>query len=188
MPESCRCGQSEVLDACSLDKIMFELSHAVRAVLSTCRFTVVRIQEALDLKWENMISSAVVIPKACTNKKMSTRTIPMNPRLWDEIEAWRSSFVVQPSRTDWLFPSKRDAAKPFPRRTVDHALRMACRKLGSEGVSTHSFRRSALTAASSKGVPSRVIQSISGHSSLEVLQRYLSVTDNQKKLAALAFD
>ena len=67
-------------------------------------------------------------------------------------------------------------------------MRTACKKLGFDGVSTHSFRRSALTAASSKGVPLRVIQSISGHSSLDVLQRYLSVTDNQKKEAALAFE
>ena len=78
--------------------------------------------------------------------------------------------------------------KHFPRRTVDHELRTVCGKLGLEGVSTHSFRRSALTAASSKGVPLRGIQSISGHSSLDILQRYLSVTDNQKKEAALAFD
>ena len=74
MPKSCRCGQSEVLDACSLDKIMLELSHEVRAVLSTCRFTAACIQEVLNLKWENVTSSAVVIPKACTKKKMSTRT------------------------------------------------------------------------------------------------------------------
>jgi integrase/recombinase XerD len=112
----------------------------------------------------------------------------MNPKLWEQIEAWRSTFAAEPSRIDWLFPSKRDATKHFPRRTVDQALRVACKKIGVLGVSTHSFRRSALTAASSKGVPLRVIQSISGHSSLDVLQRYLSVSDNQKKEAALAFD
>ena len=91
-----------------------------------------------------------------------------------------------PNRTQQK--SKKDITKHFPRRTVDHELRTVCGKLGLEGVSTHSFRRSALTAASSKGVPLRVIQSISGHSSLDILQRYLSVTDNQKKEAALAFD
>jgi hypothetical protein len=34
----------------------------------------------------------------------------------------------------------------------------------------------------------RVIQSISGHSSFEMLQRYLDVKDEQKRQAALAFD
>jgi integrase/recombinase XerD len=32
---------------------------------------------------------------------------------------------------------------------------------------------------SNRGVPLRVIQKISGHSSLEVLQRYLEVSDQQ---------
>ena len=73
------------------------------------------------------------------------------------------------------------------RRNVDYALRAACKKLGIEGCSTHSFRRSALTAASDS-VPLRVIQSISGHSSLDMLQRYLDVKDEQKRQAALAFD
>jgi integrase/recombinase XerD len=36
-----------------------------------------------------------------------------------------------------------------------------------------------LTMMSNRGVPLRVIQKISGHSSLEVLQRYLEVSDEQ---------
>ena len=73
------------------------------------------------------------------------------------------------------------------RRNVDYALRAVCKKLDIEGASTHSFRRSALSAASDKGVPLRVLQSISGHSSLEMLQRYLDVKDEAKRSAALAF-
>ena len=45
----------------------------------------------------------------------------------------------------------------------------------------------ALTSASDKGVPLRVLQSISGHSSLEMLQRYLDVKDEAKRAAAMAF-
>ena len=113
-----------------------------------CRFTAARINEALNLKWENLTPTAVVIPKACTKKKMCTRTVPLHPELREEMDAWRSTLEGEPRRTDWVFPSKRDATKHFPARTVDHALRQACKKLGFEGVSTHSFRRSALTAAS----------------------------------------
>ena len=188
MPKSHRCGQAEILDGEQLDAVMDMLKPECRAVLSTCRFTAARINEALNLRWENITPTAVVIPKACTKKKMATRTIPMHPKLWQEFQHWRSFLGTAPCKTNWVFPSQRDATKHFPRRTVDHALRSACKQMGLEGVSTHSFRRSALTAASSKGVPLRVIQSISGHSSLDILQRYLSVTDNQKKEAALAFD
>lgn len=188
MPKSCRCGQAEILDVDQLDALMQELKPECRAILSTCRFTAARINEALSLKWENVLPSAVVIPKACTKKKMATRTVPLHPKLHEELEHWRTTFDTEPAKTDWLFPSRRDPSKHFPRRTVDYALRTACKKLGFDGVATHSFRRSALTAASAKGVPLRVIQSISGHSSLDILQRYLSVTDSQKREAALAFD
>ena len=46
MPQSCRCGQAEILDCESLDAIMAELSPQCRTVLSTCRCTAARISEA----------------------------------------------------------------------------------------------------------------------------------------------
>ena len=49
-----------------------------------------------------------------------------------------------------------------------------------EGVSTHSFRRTALTQMSDSGVPLRHIQAISGHRTLGALERYLGVTEKQK--------
>ena len=51
--------------------------------------------------------------------------------------------------------------------------------MGIIGVSTHSFRRTALTQMSNAGIPLRVIQEISGHRNLEQLQRYLEVRDEQ---------
>ena len=54
------------------------------------------------------------------------------------------------------------------------------------GVSTHSFRRTALTMMSSAGIPLRVIQEISGHNDLGTLQRYLEVSPEQKRNAVAA--
>lgn len=71
------------------------------------------------------------------------------------------------------------------RAAADLILKAACERLGLVGVSTHSFRRTALTNLHNNGVPLRVIQQISGHSSLGVLQRYLEV-DPQQTLAAIA--
>ena len=122
---------------------------------------------------------------------MEPRTIPMNPRLAEALAIWKTLWADihkrAPDCGDYLFPGRSDFAKHLTRRAVDYALRRACEHPGIEGASAHSFRRSALTAASDKGVPLRVIQSISGHSSLEMLQRYLDVKDDQKKQAALAF-
>jgi len=52
-------------------------------------------------------------------------------------------------------------------------------KIDLEGISTHSFRRTALTQMSNAGMPLRVIQQISGHRTLEELQKYLEVKPEQ---------
>ncbi|MBD0266371.1 MAG: tyrosine-type recombinase/integrase, partial [Tolypothrix sp. Co-bin9] len=75
----------------------------------------------------------------------------------------------------------------FPGRSNGHIshdsaariLREACKQVGIIGVSTHSFRRTALTQMSNAGIPLRVIQEISGHRNLEQLQKYLEVSDEQ---------
>ena len=51
--------------------------------------------------------------------------------------------------------------------------------LGLEGVSTHSFRRTALTNMSNAGIGLRIIQEISGHRDLSQLQNYLEVAEAQ---------
>ena len=51
--------------------------------------------------------------------------------------------------------------------------------MGIEGVSTHSFRRTALTQMSNAGIPLRVIQEISGHRTLDQLYKYLEVRPEQ---------
>ena len=81
MPKTNRSGQAATLTPEQLDAIAQAVSPVVRAALSTCRFTAARINEALSLRWENITSTDVVIPKAVTKKKMKTRTIPMNPQI-----------------------------------------------------------------------------------------------------------
>ena len=191
MPKTNRSGQAAALTTEQLDAIAAELNPMMRAAISMCRYTAARCNGALSLRWENLTSTDVVIPKAIVKKKTKTRTIPVNPKLWEEVLRWRAEWEKRykrpPDGSDYVFPGARDPWKHLQRQSVDRALRAACKALNIEGASTHSFRRSALTAASDKGVPLRVIQSISGHASLEMLQRYLDVQDQQKREAALAF-
>ena len=191
MVKSNRNGQAATLSPEQLDSIAEELPPAPRAVFSVCRFIAARVSEALNLKWENIMQAEVVIPKTITKKKMKTRSIPMNPRLWEELARWRVKWAEAQSRDpdngDYVFPNAKDITRHMTRQSVDKALRAACSDLEVVGASTHSLRRSALTSASDKGVPLRVLQSISGHSSLEMLQRYLDVKDEAKRAAAMAF-
>ncbi|WP_084668903.1 tyrosine-type recombinase/integrase [Spirulina major] len=58
-------------------------------------------------------------------------------------------------------------------------LREATQKAGLAGISTHSFRRTALTRMHNAGVPLAVIKELSGHRTLAALQRYLEVEPEQ---------
>jgi integrase/recombinase XerD len=63
--------------------------------------------------------------------------------------------------------------------SASRILREAFDRIGIEGASTHSLRRTALTTMSNNGIPLRIIQQVSGHRSLEVLEEYLAVKDEQ---------
>ncbi len=81
----------------------------------------------------------------------------------------------------YLFPA-REGDGHLTTRAADLILRK-CDYLGIKGVSTHSFRRTALTHMSSAGIPLRHIQEISGHSSLASSQKYLEVSEKDKEEA-----
>ena len=66
---------------------------------------------------------------------------------------------------------------------ADKILKAACDRVLLVGISTHSFRRTALTMMSSAGIPLRVIQEIWEHNDLGTLQRYPEVSPEQKRRA-----
>ncbi len=68
-----------------------------------------------------------------------------------------------------LFPGMRGRSITLTRFMADKILKAACDRVRLVGVSTHSFRRTALTMMSSAGIPLRVIQEISGHNDLGVM-------------------
>lgn len=123
------------------------------------------------------------IRKAATKGKLATRGIPVNPELRSLLIIWQPS-----AGPTYLFPG-RHTSHSFRHITSDSAaviLREACQRVGIEGASTHSFRRTALTQMSNAGIPLRVIQEVSGHRTLSELQKYLEVSDAQVKGAIAA--
>ena len=84
-----------------------------------------------------------------------------------------------------MFPGLRGVTERLTRFAADKILRDAEEGVGLVVVSTHSFRRTALTMMSSAGVPLRHIQRISGHNDLGTLQRYLEVTPQRKKAVSV---
>ncbi|MEP0873758.1 site-specific integrase [Trichocoleus desertorum AS-A10] len=182
-------GQAKVLTSYEIAKLFeaFE-GDRDRALFGICLYTGCRISEACSMLTTDAYDTAGVrmkmtLRKANTKGKQETRQIPVNPVLKSYLETYRTGASKQ-----YLFPGRHGRGHINP-KSADEILREVCDRLGLVGVSTHSFRRTALTQMSSSGIPLRVIQEISGHRSLQALQRYLEVSELQLEgaIAALMF-
>jgi integrase/recombinase XerD len=152
-------------------------------------YTAARIAEACSMLTEDVYTPAgkvrpsVNIRKSATKGKLATRTIPVIEDLRSLLSVWQPH-----AGKIYLFPG-RHPAHHWRHITSDSAarcLREACNRVGIEGASTHSFRRTALTQMSNAGIPLRVIQQVSGHRTLTELQKYLEVSDAQVRGAVSA--
>jgi len=179
-----RYGQAAILSHSEIELLFAEglQSDRDRALFGLCLYTAARIAEACSMLSEDVytpggkVRSSVNIRKGATKGKLATRTIPV-------IEDLRSLLVIwQPHAGEtYLFPG-RHRGHHWRHITSDSAARIfreACKRVGIEGASSHSFRRTALTQMSNAGIPLRVIQQVSGHRTLTELQKYLEVSDAQ---------
>ncbi|MEG4508523.1 site-specific integrase [Microcoleus sp. F6_B6] len=183
--KSDRHGQAAILSPAEIELLFSEglQSDRDRTLFGVCLYTACRIAEACSVQSEDVYTSTgkvrdfINIRKAATKGKLATRTIPVNPELRSLLILWQPH-----TGPTYLFPGRHSHS--FRHITSDSAaviLREACRRVGIEGVSTHSFRRTALTQMSDSGIPLRVIQQVSGHRTLTELQKYLEVSDSQVK-------
>lgn len=150
-----------------------------RVLFSVCLFTACRIAEACQLLTADVYNRSgqarakLILRKESTKGKLATRSIPVIADLRSELTKY-----YQHAGQVYLFPG-RFGDKYLHPDSAARILRTACRDVGIEGVSTHSFRRTALTSMSDAGYPLRVIQKVSGHRDLGQLQEYLEVRDEQ---------
>lgn len=180
-----RHGQAAILSPAQIELLFSEglRTDRDRTVFGFCLYTAARIAEACSMQTEDVytptgkVRDFVNIRKAATKGKLATRTIPVNEDLKLLLAIWQPH-----AGPTYLFPGRHSHS--FRYITSDSAaviLREACHRVGIEGASTHSFRRTALTQMSNSGIPLRVIQQISGHRTLTELQKYLEVSDSQVK-------
>ena len=171
-------GQGKILDPEELSRLFTEgfVSPRDRGLFGICLFTGCRVSEALALQTTDIRSGTLTFRKSTTKGKLKTRVVDIQPGLAQIMAEY------QP-KTGTLFPGMRGVSEHLTRFAADKILKTACERVGLFGVSTHSFRRTALTMMSSAGIPLRVIQEISGHNDLGTLQRYLEVTPEQRRSA-----
>ena len=183
-----RHGQAKILTNAEINLIFNEglTNERDRAIFALCLYTACRINECVTLRTtdvyyrKGIVRPEIIFRKGNTKGKLATRCIPV-------IEDLRGMLLnYYPSPRSWFyFPGTGSTGHLHP-DSASRILRRACNQVGVQGVSTHSFRRTALTLMSNEGIPLRIIQEVSGHRSLEELQKYLEVKPSQVRGAVSA--
>ena len=133
-----------------------------------------RVSEVCKLRFIDLVNNTLVLRKTNTKTK-ETREIPISPALVSKIQKL-------PQENGYMF-SGRGGQGHISRYMIDKVLRGACDKANIKGVSTHSFRRTTITELSRNNISLRVIQNISGHRNLNVLQGYVDVSEEEVSYA-----
>jgi integrase/recombinase XerD len=151
-----------------------------RCLFATALFSAARINEVCTLLTEDVfdkqgrVRSHLTIRKSHTKRQLGTRTIPIIA----DLRAFLVAYYPE-AGSPYLFPGRYDLRGHLNPDSAARVLRKACQTVGIEGVSTHSFRRTALTQMSNQNIPIRVIAAYSGHRDLAQLNAYLEVKDEQ---------
>lgn len=190
-----RFGQGEILssqEVCLLFEKGF-VNPRDRALFGVCLYGAARINEACTLLKGDVVSPRGVRDKllirSCNAKGgKDTREIQIHPILRNYLEAYTPTIITRGKNLN-LFPGRHGLNHIHP-SSADKLLRHALVRLGLEerGISTHSFRRTCLTTMSNAGIPLRHIQAISGHRSLNALEKYLGVSQEHRESAIAALD
>lgn len=111
------------------------------ALMALMTVGAMRVGEATLLAWSDVDACTIAIPGQIT-KTGHGRTFTLPPAACQWLQQWREK--CQTTKRGWVFPGQ--AGHPLSVRGAQVAITKLAEKLGIEGVSSHSFRRSALTA------------------------------------------
>ena len=182
-----RYGQAKVLDSQELDLVINYLPSKFHQVLAlTLRNTGARISEVIQLTWRDVEKESILFPKTIVKRKLKSREIFISESFYKCLMDWKQEWTLfkgrEPLPEDYIFYGRFDGSH-ITSRAFFLALQKSLERAEIVGATSHSFRRSALTKLHKSGLPLKIIQSLSGHSSLNTLSLYLQVTDEDKKRA-----
>lgn len=182
-----RFGQATPLDAKSFRRILDGFLRDDHKLFWTlCWYTGERPGAILQMKVEQCyedagrrrVRSQILFP-ASSRKDRKTREVPLARNLELALKAYAAPV------TGYLFPSPYKPDQHITARAIDKAFRRAIARAGlvGQGYSLYSARRGFITELHRAGYDVRVIQALTGHSSLSMLARYIDVSPEQQRLA-----
>jgi integrase/recombinase XerD len=160
--------RAAVLSAEQIEAMLEAASPRDAALIALMTVGAMRVGEATLLTWDDVEDCAITIPGGITKTGVG-RSFTLTATACRQLRAWRE--VCPPSNRGWIFPGIKGQCLSV--RGAQTAISKLAAQLGLKGVSSHSFRRSALTAAHQAGYCLKAVAEISGHRSLASLEKYL---------------
>ena len=173
--------RASVLSAAQIEQMLAAAGPRDAALVALMTAGALRIGEATLLTWGDIDAQGVVTIQGGTTKTGASRHFALPAAAKAHVEAWRAQCPA--SQQGWIFPGV-PVRNPLGVRTAQHAIQQLAAACGLHGVTSHSFRRSALTAAHEAGLSLRAVAQISGHQSLAALERYLDQGNSQAQAEA----
>ncbi len=163
--------------------------HAVRnrAVLMTTFLSGMRVGEVASLKYSDVVDSSGAIKaeirlSAAQTKTKEARVVFVSDKLRKELEVYCRCYTPNnPNRK--LFYSQKEKSDGFSANTLTQFFHYLYKRVGIEGASSHSGRRTFITNLANKGIGVRVLMSLAGHRSITTTQAYIDVNDDMKRRA-----
>ena len=163
--------------------------HAARnrAVVMTTFLGGMRVGEVASLRCKDVIDADGSIRNeirlsAEQTKGSEGRVVFVNERLLRELKLYvKTIWPAKPEAK--LFYSQKSDMDGFTANTLAQFFHHLYKRVGIEGASSHSGRRTFLTKMASKGVGVRVLMTLAGHKNISTTQRYLDVNDDMLRKA-----
>lgn len=162
-----------VLDYCSTRKH----SQRNRALVLIMFNTGMRVSEVASLRIKDVIDSEGNIKNeirllAENTKTNEARAVFVNEKLRKELAQYAKLLNKENPNNKFFYSQKKDS-DGFSANTLTQHFHYLYKRIGLDGASSHSSRRTFITTLANKGIGVRVIMGLSGHKALSSVQCYI---------------
>ena len=163
--------------------------HSIRnrALVLTSFLSGMRVGEIASLRYSDVVSSDGTIKNeihltAEQTKGNEGRTVFVNDRLRKELESYIATHKpINVNRK--FFYSQKSTSDGFTANTLTQYFHYLYKRVGIDGASSHSGRRSFATNIASRGVGIRVLQKLLGHKNIQTTSVYIYASDDMLRKA-----
>jgi integrase/recombinase XerD len=184
--------QAKTLTAIELRKVLDFISTRKNALRNRTMVLItfycgLRAKEVANLTYADVLTSENTIKSeirldAEQTKGSYGRVLFVNQKLKRELQTYILA-VPYKNITDRLFYTQKRSGVGFTANTCAQFFHFLYKKVGIDGASSHSGRRTFITNLASKGVGVRVLMALAGHRNITTTQAYIDVNDDMKRSA-----